>query len=480
MGDNVNFDGCAPPWSKSALAAAIDRGSRADRAGRGLVCLSLALPVYRAERLLSVSGYADAVFWAPSPEHEYAGIGAARVLVGSGAGRFAEIEAGGVELFTQLTSIAVECASPPEPRVVGGFAFAAAFEESGLWRGFGDARFLLPRIVYEREGALAWLRLTVDCDELACAARRSRLADEAYRVLRTLGDAGPLSHGAAPTGDLTASSARLPMRRAAEASWVRLVAGIRAEIAAGRLEKVVAARRIVVNGDLARSEAGVLQALRSEAPRCTRFALRCAGSSFLGASPELLLRQSGGNVRTEALAGTAAGDDLAAERALMSSAKDRAEQAVVVRDIHAVLAPRCKSLSAAGPQLQRLHGLLHLRTRFAGVLREPAHVLELLGRLHPTSAIGGAPRLAALAWLDAHERSDRGFYGGPFGVFGPRGDGEFVVAIRSGLLRAGSAHAFAGAGIVAASNAQAEWCETQAKSAPLLAALGVRVEQRPR
>jgi isochorismate synthase len=493
MGDTVSSsDACAVSWSRSALAAAIERGSRANRPRRGLVCLSLALPVHRAERLLSLSGYADAVFWSPSPEHEYAGIGAARILVGSGAGRFAAIEAAGVALFAQLTSIAVECAAPPELRVVGGFAFAAAGNANGLWRDFGDARFLLPRIAYERQGTLAWLRLTVDCDDLACATRRSRLTDEAHLALCTLGDAAPASTGPPPTshatslihevsltGDATASGARLPTRRATEASWHRLVAGIRAEIATGRLEKVVAARRIVVTGQLARSETAVLHALRSEAPHCTRFALRRGASSFLGASPELLLRQAGGNVWSEAIAGTAAGDDLATERALLSSAKDHAEQAVVVRDIESVLAPRCRTLSAAGPQLQRLRGLLHLRTRFAGVLREPAHVLELLACLHPTSAIGGAPRRAALAWLDAHERSDRGFYGGPFGVFGARGDGEFVVAIRSGLLGAGAAHAFAGAGIVAASNAQAEWRETQAKSAPLLAALGVPIEQRP-
>jgi isochorismate synthase len=473
MGDGLaSFDGFAPEgWSRPAIAAALGRCLGGDAPAARLLCLSLAVPVQPAERLLSLRNYADAVLWSPTPAHDYAGVGAARVLIGTGAERFAQVEEAAAGLFAQLAEIAVDCVPPPAVRIVGGLAFAAGTESSRLWRGFSDARFLLPRIVYERCGSLAWLRLTAGSDEMACPARRSHLANEAHRALRALGEAGPAraaGGGARPGG-----------RSGAEASWIRLVAGIRAEIAAGRLEKVVAARRIVLAGNYSCSATPVLQALRTEAPNCTRFALRRGASSFVGASPELLLRQTGQRVWTEAIAGTAAGGDLATEQALLRSAKDHGEQAIVVRDIRSLLGPRCRTVSCAGPELQRLHGLRHLRTRFAAVLDEPAHILRLLAHLHPTSAIGGAPRAAALAWLGAHEHSDRGYYGGPFGVFGARGDGEFVVAIRSALLGATAAHVFAGAGIVAASETEAEWRETQAKSAPLLAALHGSLAQRP-
>jgi len=489
MGDGLAGYECSAPtrWTAPAIAAALDRGRSAAPPSARLLCLSLGVPLYAAERLLSLQHYPNAVLWSPAPEHEYAGVGAARVLVATGVARFAVIEEEAAKLFAQLIEIDVDCVPPPEIRIVGGFAFAGT-STSRLWRSFDDARFLLPRIVYERRGSLAWLRLTATAAELARPAQRQRLGAEAHRALQALRDAGPgravaepvvVAEAVATAVAAAATTAGQSTRRAAKASWRRLLAGIGSEIAAGRLEKAVAARRIVLAGPYAHTEAVVLAALRGEAPRCTRFALRHGASCFLGASPELLLRQTGRAVWTEATAGTVAGDDLDADHALMSSAKDRGEQALVVRDIQAVLAARCRILRVAGPALQRLQGLRHLRTRFSGVLAEPAHVLRLLARLHPTAAIGGTPRAAALAWLDAHERSDRGYYGGPFGVIGPRGDGEFVVAIRSGLLATAAAHVFAGAGIVASSDSETEWRETEAKSAALLAALSGAFERRP-
>ena len=100
-------------------------------------------------------------------------------------------------------------------------------------------------------------------------------------------------------------------------------------------------------------------------------------------------------------------------------------------------------------------------------------MLDLVARLHPTPAVGGAPQAAALAWIAAHEHVERGLYAGPFGAFDRAGNGEFIVAIRSGLLAASEAHLFAGAGIVAGSEAQGELRETRWKLRGLLAALGV-------
>jgi isochorismate synthase EntC len=83
------------------------------------------------------------------------------------------------------------------------------------------------------------------------------------------------------------------------------------------------------------------------------------------------------------------------------------------------------------------------------------------------------PRAAALAWIAAHEPIARGLYAGPFGAFDRNGDGEFVVAIRSGLLAPGEAHLFAGAGIVEGSEVFGELCETRWKLRGLLSAIGI-------
>ena len=100
------------------------------------------------------------------------------------------------------------------------------------------------------------------------------------------------------------------------------------------------------------------------------------------------------------------------------------------------------------------------------------HVLSLVGALHPTPALGGAPRAAALDWIAAREPSPRGWYAGPVGWCDARGEGEFFVAIRSALTQGTRAWAWAGAGLVEGSDAAREWDETEAKMAAMCAALG--------
>jgi isochorismate synthase len=260
----------------------------------------------------------------------------------------------------------------------------------------------------------------------------------------------------------------------AEGAWSALVTGIRGEIASGRLEKAVAAQCTVVRGRRLPPAALVLQRLRSEAPDCTRFALSVGDRTFLGASPERIVKRRGTRVWTEALAGSARGDDPAHVEALLHNRKERIEHAIVAREIRALLGPLHATLSAEGPDVRLLRHVAHLRTRFECVLKEPLHVLDLVARLHPTSAVGGAPRAAALAWIAAHEHMERGLYAGPFGAFDRAGNGEFVVAIRSGLIAAGEAYLFAGAGIIDGSEVLGELCETRWKLRSLLSASGVR------
>ena len=200
------------------------------------------------------------------------------------------------------------------------------------------------------------------------------------------------------------------------------------------------------------------------------------GAAFVGASPERLVRKRGRVVDSEALAGSCArtGDDAAAAAALAASAKDRAEHAWVVAAIEAALAPRCRTLDVpSAPAVRTLRQILHLHTPITGELAQGAHVLELVAALHPTPAVGGTPTADAVAWIAAHEPTPRGWYASPVGWFDAAGDGEFAVAIRSGLLAGATATLFAGAGIVAASDPAAELAETELKLRALSDVLGL-------
>jgi isochorismate synthase len=445
------------------LECSIAHAFRAHGTSTRSLRMSLAAPLAPAERLLTLSGYESRILWSPTPENEHSGVGAAYILIGTGEARFAQIRDAAAQAFQQLASTQLDGDPAPEPQVFGGFAFQPAPVDSALWRGFGDARFVLPRIAYTRRADRAWLTLTASAHELSTGAGRSRLAREAVAALRAL----RREVGGAPL-----ELGELVLIDAAEGAWSELVRGIRGEITSGRMEKVVAAQCTVIRATCLPPAALVLERLRTEAPDCARFALSAGHRTFLGASPERIVKRNGMRVWTEAVAGSARGNDPTRGESLLRSDKDRVEHAIVAREIRAVLEPLYETLSAEGPELHRLRHVAHLRTRFEGVLKEPLHVLDLVARLHPTPAVGGAPRAAALAWIAAHEHIERGMYAGPFGAFDRAGNGEFVVAIRSGLLGASDAHLFAGAGIIEGSEVFSELSETHWKLRGLLSAIG--------
>jgi len=200
-----------------------------------------------------------------------------------------------------------------------------------------------------------------------------------------------------------------------------------------------------------------------------------ASQGFVGASPELLVRRVGTVVESRPVAGTTVADSDAALLALAASVKDTREHRFVVDGIVDVLAPRCDELHAdAVPDVAVFGPVAHLATPIRGRLAAPAPTaLELAQLLHPTPAVGGTPRRAALDAIRALGGFDRGRYAGPVGWVDARGDGEWAIALRGAELDGARARLVAGAGIVAGSDPDAEWAETQAKLEPMLRALVV-------
>jgi len=145
---------------------------------------------------------------------------------------------------------------------------------------------------------------------------------------------------------------------------------------------------------------------------------------------------------------------------------------VVVEAIREAMAAACTEVTVAdAPRLVRISNVQHLYTQVQGRLRDRHGLLDLAGRLHPTPAVGGMPRAAALAWIAAREGFERGWYAGAVGWLDAGGDGELAVAIRSALLRGSRATLFAGCGIVGDSDPEAEYAESCLKLRPLAEAL---------
>lgn len=251
-------------------------------------------------------------------------------------------------------------------------------------------------------------------------------------------------------------------------------------IAEGRLRKVVLARRLIVRTESAVVPSAMLERLAEDEPSCTAFLLGYHDGAFVGASPELLVSRRDRLVLSHPLAGTIALEAApgSADRGdlLLGSAKDLEEHELVVADIAGVLDPRCSELVVPSePSLVPLRTMAHLGTRIEGrLMAEDGRVpsaLELVGALHPTPAVGGVPRAEALELIAALEPGPRGLWAGPVGWVDASGDGDWVVGLRSATLGATTATIWAGAGIVAASDPEAELAETTVKLAPVLEGL---------
>jgi isochorismate synthase len=211
--------------------------------------------------------------------------------------------------------------------------------------------------------------------------------------------------------------------------------------------------------------------------RCARFCFRFGPDAFVGATPERLILLSGRDLQTEALAGTFRKNTAEFATELLRSPKEHSEHAPVLSAIVEQLGPLCTKLQySSEPELRTLPHLLHLRTPITGTLRSDLHVLDLVELLHPTPAVGGSPRRAALDWIAREEGFQRGWYASPIGWFQGNGDGEFEVGLRSGVLSGNTATLFAGGGIVAGSGADHEFAETQLKLLGLRSALRVAAE----
>ena len=307
-------------------------------------------------------------------------------------------------------------------------------------------------------------------------------ADVALPDTGELFDAVIWQYGSSPPQSVEAGVDELtaPMDSDGYAALVADAVAVMAAPGAG-LRKVVLSRPVEVRLHGQLSLSAVLRRLRAGEPNCTIFSMPVPEGSFFGASPELLVARHGTRVSSHPLAGTVPRGDTArsdadAQRDLAESAKNRAEHRFVVDDIAAVLAPFCADLTVPHqPSVVSFRSVAHLGTRIEGRLTgaEPAGVLELLQRLHPTPAVGGTPRAEALAYIAAHEAGERGHWAGPVGWVGANGDGEWMIGIRSAQLGADGAtlELRAGGGIVADSDPDAEAIEANVKLATVLDAV---------
>jgi isochorismate synthase len=447
-----------------ALGQGIGRGRRA------LVSVTAAVEVDDPCAAIFASRLAsDRWFCWEQPDRDFAlaGMGVAREASSRGPRRFAEVartvgETGREAVIDEPRGLPAGAG----PVWLGGFAFDPEGGASATWSSFEPGSLFLPEVSICRRGQDAFLTVNALVGPGDDAERRG--AELSARLAGLRADATLPLVDPHPTARPTIRSARPP--RAFEDAVEKATA----RIAAGEMEKVVLAREVIVEAAAAHDPAPIFGAMREQFPACFCFCAGTPEAAFVGASPELLVRRSGAGVSTVALAGSTrrssdpAVDDHLAER-LLRSDKDRREHRIVAERIVRRLRPHAVWVEAgAEPEIVKIANIQHLATPVIAQLAEPRSAIELAGMLHPTPAVGGEPWPAAAAPLAELEQLDRGWYAAPVGWMDATEDGEFCVALRSALLRDRDAHLFAGVGVVAGSDPEAELAETEVKLQAML------------
>ncbi|MDO8212887.1 isochorismate synthase MenF [Conexibacter sp. CPCC 206217] len=447
--------------------------AQADRTGEALAAVSVPLRGVDPTAVVVASRQPGEPWFAlEQPDRDgtaLAALGCVRAIEASGEDRFDAV----ARTWERLAADAV--ADPPDGPAgtglvaVGGFAFAPQGGRSPTWSGFAPGSLQVPQIAFARRGrdvrlTVAALATPDDDPAQLLAAIEARL--EALVAAPSLPLLDP-----APSGRYDVVSAMPPEHY--EGAVVRAVERIRA----GELEKVVLAREVQVHAPQAHDPGAVFGALRDGFPGCFVYAVGRGEATFVGATPELLVRRDGERASTVALAGSTrrsadpAVDDHLGE-ALLRSDKDRGEQAIVTRRIARALRPHSVWVTAAPePVVVRVANIQHLATPIRAQLSQPIGAMTLANVLHPTPAVGGEPFATAERLIPQLEGFDRGWYAGPVGWTDANGDGELCVALRCALLRGPVAHLYAGVGVVRDSDPAAELAETEIKLQALLPVL---------
>ena len=375
------------------------------------------------------------------------------VALEDAAGRVVDFEPGANRLLAASRLWGRVCESLAGPIAVGGFAYRPDREPAGPWSGFPALLLRVPALAVTRvRGRTYATAMTPDAEALL--------------------ELGATAVGAQPARRLEVSSVRNPV------AWTAAVGTASARLRAGDAQKVVLAREVLARGDGVVSAAMVARSLRAAYPSCFTYLMTGAdGTAFAGASPELLVRRSGDRAFAQPMAGSVArgatdAEDERLARELEDSAKDAVEHRIVSEFVVEAMRPFARSVSARPPEVVRFTNIQHLATSVnVELTHPPAGALELAAALHPTPAVGGWPREAADALIDELEGMERGWYAGAVGWIDGRGDGEFAVALRCGLLWEDGARLYAGVGVMPDSDPARELAETELKFKALLTAL---------
>ncbi|GAA1662559.1 anthranilate synthase component I [Mycolicibacterium murale] len=267
------------------------------------------------------------------------------------------------------------------------------------------------------------------------------------------------------------------------AEYTAIVDKLVGDIEAGEAFQVVPSQRFEM--DTAADPIDVYRMLRVSNPSPYMYLLHVpdgvGGTAFsvVGSSPEALVTVKDGWAQTHPIAGTRwRGDteeeDQLLEKELLSDEKERAEHLMLVdlgrNDLGRVCVPGTVRVDDYS-HIERYSHVMHLVSTVSGQLADGRTALDAVTACFPAGTLSGAPKVRAMELIEEVEKTRRGLYGGVLGYLDFAGNADFAIAIRTALMRDGTAYVQAGGGVVADSNGPYEYTESANKAKAVLSAV---------
>ncbi|MFS0574514.1 isochorismate synthase [Sporosarcina sp. 179-K 3D1 HS] len=394
------------------------------------------------------------------------GIGHAAVLsTNHGEDRYTSISTS----WKQLCEALIKEEKDMEPVLFGGFSFDPEVGGKEEWESFPSSYFVAPSFQLTIRDGKTMIAINLITDSASSAEEFDKLREERDRLIHIAQvEEFPVS----PKPEV------LQIVERKKEDYLKAVSQVTERIQKGEAKKVVIARSIDLHFKEQVPAISALHHITNEQQESYQFGLQKDDHLFFGATPERLIQIEKGKAFSACVAGSirrgkSAIEDRQLGEELLGDRKNREEHQYVVSMISTVFKALCKSVSIPKtPKLMKIRDIQHLYTPVVGEMEKGIDIFDLVKALHPTPALGGSPTDVAMEVIRELEGMDRGYYAAPIGWTDTAGNGEFAVAIRSGLLDGKRAHLYAGGGIVADSEKEKEYEETWVKFRPVLRALG--------
>lgn len=349
---------------------------------------------------------------------------------------------------------------------IGGMCFDPKKKRTELWKSFSDSAFQIPQftLVQTEEATFLTINAYVDTNDNANKRAHAlrRTANNLLQGVDMLPDEAELKH----------------VEEIDPEQWKEQVLRVTEEINQQKAEKIVLARELRLKLSKPAEISPLLKNLMEVQTNSYIFAFEQDNDCFVGATPERLVKLEQEQLLSTCLAGTAPRGKTAVEdqeigNTLLHDPKNRGEHDFVVQMIKQALKRYGLDIEMPDkPVLYPLKNLQHLYTPVTATLKQGYSIFDVVEALHPTPALGGVPREKSLAFIREHEVMERGWYGAPIGWLDSNRNGEFAVAIRSGLVQGDEVSLFAGCGVMKDSDPEEEYKETSIKFAPMLSVFG--------